>query len=234
MSEVNATIAATVQTLEPGTVVELFELHLQAEVLRFHAGVNALNQSVVWQGQTFQPMPVEASGFEMSGRGSLPRPKLRVANIDGIISQAMQEGDDLAGRKLVRRRTMARYLDAANFTGGVNPNADPTAEYPLDVYYVDRVADENPAYVEFELASAMDVAGLKLPRRQIIQNSCSWRYRSGECGYAGPPVADNFDVATTDSQLDSCGKRLASCKLRFGATAVLPYGGFPAAGLVRT
>jgi phage-related protein len=34
--------------------------------------------------------------------------------------------------------------------------------------------------------------------------------------------------------MDQCGKRLDSCKLRFGEGAVLPYGGFPAAGLVRT
>ncbi|TCS68254.1 hypothetical protein EDC61_1305, partial [Sulfuritortus calidifontis] len=30
-----------------------------------------------------------------------------------------------------------------------------------------------------------------------------------------------------------CGKRLASCKLRFGPYAELPFGGFPAVGLLR-
>lgn len=233
MSDVNAKIAASVQSLSPGAVIELFELHLETEVLRFHAGTNELMQSVRWAGQDYAPMPVQAEGFELSGRGTLPRPKLRVANIDGIISQAMAEGDDLAGRKVIRRRTLARYLDASNFPDG-NPDADPTAEFPQDIFYVDRVSDENVAFVEFELASAMDLAGVMLPRRQIIQNSCCWRYRSAECGYAGPPVATNFDVPTSDMAQDSCGKRLASCKLRFGETAVLPYGGFPAAGLVRT
>lgn len=226
-------IAASVQSLAPNTMIELFELHLEGEVLRFHAGTNELMQPVRWQGNDYMPMPVEAMGFELTGRGSLPRPKLRVANVDGIISQAMAEGDDLAGRKVIRRRTLARYLDASNFPGG-NPDADPTAEFPQDIFYVDRVGDENAAYVEFELASAMDLAGVMLPRRQIIQNSCAWRYRSAECGYTGPAVADAFDEATSDPERDSCGKRLASCKLRFGETAVLPYGGFPAAGLVRT
>jgi phage-related protein len=32
---------------------------------------------------------------------------------------------------------------------------------------------------------------------------------------------------------DACGKRLVSCQKRFGANAELPFGGFPAAGLIR-
>jgi phage-related protein len=30
-----------------------------------------------------------------------------------------------------------------------------------------------------------------------------------------------------------CGKRVESCKLRFGATAELPFGSYPGAGLVQ-
>jgi len=53
------------------------------------------------------------------------------------------------------------------------------------------------------------------------------------CGYTGPAVADANDVPTTDPSRDQCGGRVGSCKLRFGADKPLPYGGFPAAGLVR-
>lgn len=225
-------ISADIQGLEPSATIELFELHLDGEVLRFHAGTNQLMQPVVWQGQTYAPVPVQAEGFEASGRGQFPRPKLRVANIDGVISQALM-GDDLSGRKVVRRRTLARYLDAVNFTAG-NPEADPTAEFVPDIFYIDRKSAETKAFVEFELASAMDVTGMKLPRRQIIQNSCAWRYRGPECGYAGGACADAMDNPVSSMDRDVCGKRLDSCKLRFGETAVLPYGGFPAAGLVRT
>jgi lambda family phage minor tail protein L len=72
-----------------------------------------------------------------------------------------------------------------------------------------------------------------LPRRQVVQNVCAWRYRSAECGYTGGAVADINDQPTTDPARDQCGKRLASCKLRFGQYAELPFGGFPAAGLIR-
>lgn len=225
-------VAADIQTLQPGAVIELFEMELNGETVRFHAGTNALFQPVIWGGESYAPLPIQADGFDLTTSGSLPRPRLRVANIDGVVSQALLEGD-IVGARVVRRRTLARYLDAANFPAG-NPHADPTAEMAPDVFYIDRKTSENRVVVEFELASSLDVGVVKLPKRQIIQNSCSWRYRGAECGYAGPPVATTFDSPATSPTQDQCGKRLASCKLRFGETAVLPYGGFPAAGLVRT
>jgi lambda family phage minor tail protein L len=226
-------ITADIQSLTPGAVIELFEIVIGTETVRFHAGTNSLLQPVVWAGQSYAPMPIQAEGFDLATGGKMPRPKLRVANIDGVISQTLL-GSDLAGSKVTRRRTMARYLDAVNFPGGVNPDADPTAEMVQDIFYIDRKTAETKAVVEFELASSMDVAGVKLPKRQIIQNSCPWRYRSGECGYAGGPVATVLDNPTSDPIMDQCGKRLDSCKLRFGEGNVLPYGGFPAAGLIRT
>ncbi|WP_244818032.1 hypothetical protein [Caballeronia sp. Lep1P3] len=52
------------------------------------------------------------------------------------------------------------------------------------------------------------------------------------CGYAGPPVADINDNPTRDATADASGKRLKSCKLRFG-NGRLPFGGFPGAGRYR-
>ena len=46
-------------------------------------------------------------------------------------------------------------------------------------------------------------------------------------------MATAADVATSNPAQDSCGHRLASCKMRFGATAELPFGGFPGAGIAR-
>ena len=87
--------------------------------------------------------------------------------------------------------------------------------------------------VEFELAASFDLEGVTLPRRQIVQNVCPWRYRGSECGYTGTAYLDANDQAVASSSLDVCGKRLSSCKARFGQNAELPFGGFPAAGLIR-
>lgn len=118
--------------------------------------------------------------------------------------------------------------------GDGNPNADPTQEFPNEIWYVERKSSEDSQVVKFELSSAMDFNGVKLPRRQIIANQCSWQYRSAECGYTGGAVADINDEPTSVLADDACAKKVRSCKFRFGETGVLNYGGFPAAGLMRT
>lgn len=232
---------ADIQSLSPSALIELYELYLHGwesdatKIFRFHANTNELTGSVVWCGNTYVPFPVKAEGFQMTSAGKSARVKFQVANVRGVISVLMADGDEsIVGSKVIRRRTFSKYLDAVNFASGINATADPTVEFVPDIFFVDRKSSETIAMVEFELAPAFDVIGINLPRRQIIQNCCTWKYRSAECGYTGANVADINDNKQNAVQ-DACGKRLTSCKIRFGATGtkVLPYGGFPAAGLVR-
>jgi lambda family phage minor tail protein L len=202
-------IESDVQKLAPGAIVDLFELDATAlggSVIRWHNGVNALGNDVVWQGNSYTRFPVEASGFARSGQGTMPRPTMKVANVSGLVGALARELRDLCGAKVTRRRTFVKYLDAVNFPGGVNPQADPNVGFPNEVWFVDRKAAENGIYVEFELSAAFDVQGVKLPRRQCIQNVCVWGYRSAECGYTGGPVADKTDAPTSNPALDQCGK----------------------------
>ena len=229
------TIESDVQNLSPGQIVDFFELDatsIGGSTIYWHNGVNELGTDVVWQATTYTRLPVEASGFERSGTGSLPRPTLKVANVTGLVGALAKDLDDLAGAKVTRRRTFVKYLDASNFASG-NPYADPNVGFPDEIWIVDRKASENGIFIEFELAAIFDLAGVKLPRRQIIQNTCTWAYRSAECSYSGGAVADINDNLVTTLAEDVCGKRIASCKLRFGTYTVLPYGGFPGAGLTR-
>ncbi len=230
------TIQQDLQGLAGGSLVELFELdatNIGGTLLRFHNGKNGLGNDVVWNGNTYTAFPIEAEGFEFSGRGQLPRPVLRVANVTGLLGALVRSYQDLVGSKLTRKRTLVKYLDAVNFPGGVNASADPSAALPDDVYFIDRKASENKVLIEFELAAAFDVAGVQLPRRFVVQNVCPWAYRGGECGYTGTAYFDRLDAPVGTLEADVCGKRLGSCKIRFGEYAELPFGGFPAAGLVR-
>ena len=230
------TIQQDLNTPGAKQLVELFEIDatiVGGSLLRFHNGVNQLGADVVWQGNTYSRYPVEARGFEFNGRGQMPRPTLRVANATGLMGALVRTYQDLVGCKFTRRRTMLKYLDAVNFTGGVNPTADPSAALPDDVYFIDRKASENKVMLEFELAAAFDVAGVQLPRRFIVQNVCQWTYRGGECGYTGTNYFDAKDASVSSLSLDSCGKRLTSCKARFGQYSELPFGGFPAVGLLK-
>ncbi len=228
------------QGIAPSAVIELFELQLNAaqhgvsETYRFHAGSNLnANGELVWSGVSYLRFPVEADGFEYSGNGQLPRPKIRCSNILGTITAILLSlPSGLEGAKVTRIRTLARYIDGANFPGGTNPygTPDPTAEFPREVYYVDRKTTETRDVVEFELAAAFDLAGVRAPKRQCVANICQWVYRSTECSYTGSNYFDANDNSVATLSLDVCGKRLSSCQARFGVTAELPFGSFPGIG----
>lgn len=117
---------------------------------------------------------------------------------------------------------------------GHNPTADPTKEFAPELWFIERKSTESFEGVEFELSSALNFLGVKLPRRQIIANQCPFVYRGALCNYTGPPVADELDQPTSNPSLDKCGRRISSCKLRLWPDKTLNFGGFPAAGLVRT
>jgi lambda family phage minor tail protein L len=213
------------QSIAPSAVIELFQLELNAaqhgvnETYYFHAGVNAANSGdIIWNGQAYLAFPIEATEFEYTGTGSLPRPKLRISNINGTITGIILTlPNGLEGAKVTRIRTLARYIDGVNFPGGTNPlgTPDPTAECPRQIYYIDRKASENRDLIEFELAAAFDLVGVRAPKRQCVSNVCQWTYRGAECGYAGNAYFNFNDVPVGAIGQDVCGKRLRSCELRF-------------------
>lgn len=241
-------VSGSLQVANPSAIIELFELRLVPElhgsgdVYRFHAGSNALQShgDVVWAGNSYTRFPVEAEGFEYGGTGQLPRPTIRVSNILSTVSailasinQAMP-GSDLTGAKVIRIRTLAKYLDDVNFEGGTNPYGvpDPYAEFPREIYYVDRKSAENNQLVEFELASSLDLAGVLAPKRQTIANICQWRYRRWnsststfdytkvDCPYNKSLYFKADGTPTNNPAEDVCDKRLTSCKLRFDTAFV--------------
>jgi lambda family phage minor tail protein L len=119
---------SALQEINPGAVIELFTLQLDATlhgsttIYRFHNGANLnANGEVVWAGNSYLRFPIQCEGFEFTGTGTLPRPTISVSNIFGTLTAIMQDvnqttvGNDLNGAKLTRIRTLARFLDAVNF-----------------------------------------------------------------------------------------------------------------------
>ena len=78
------------QSLNPSSLIELFTLQLVEgthyatgnpdsvpTIFRFHAGTSMnSNANIIWQGDTYQKFPIDAQGFEFSGKGQIPRPQL--------------------------------------------------------------------------------------------------------------------------------------------------------------
>ena len=178
-------VFSDIQKINPSAIIELFTLtldntlHGATTVYRFHAGTNLnANGKIVWAGNDYLRFPVQATGFAYQ-RGQLPRPTLTVSNmgspsISAILLTVNQTtaGNDLTGAKVVRIRTMARFLDAANFSGATNPFGTPdnTAEFPQEIYYIDRKAAENREVVSWELAAVFDLAGIRSPKRQCTRS----------------------------------------------------------------
>jgi len=238
------------QKINPSSIVELFELELSATLhgsdttYRFHAGSNDITTGdnpgdIIWDGNAYSKFPIQVEGFEYNAEsGSLPRPTIVVANLLSSITSILisvnntTAGNDLTGAKLTRIRTLVRYIDNANFSSGTNPfgTPDTSAKLPDEIYYVARKVSENRDAVTFEMAAAFDLAGVRAPKRQCNANLCPWIYKGSECGYSGTNYYDENDKPTIITADDKCGKRLSSCRIRFGDTAELPFGGFPGIG----
>ncbi len=178
-----AAIVSDLQNINPSSIIELFELsttsalHGSASTYRFHAG-SSLNSNgeIVWKGNSYQRFPIEVDGFKYQ-KGQLPRPTLTVSNALGTITSILltvnetTTGNDLTGATVTRIRTLAKFIDAVNFVGGVNPYGTPdtNAEFPQEIYQIDRKSQENREIVTFELAAVFDLAGIRAPKRQCTR-----------------------------------------------------------------
>lgn len=232
MANIPQLTAQEVEKLEISARVELWELDLRrngGNLLRFCNQPNEKQQPVVWKGQTYQTYPIQGEGFSFKTEGAMDRPTLVVANLHGLVTSALAQDDFLIGATVTRRLVHAKFLDAVNFTNG-NPYANPQQEV-VQYFILERVVSLTHEFATFELTIPSETTGARLPNRRVIANLCVWQYRKGACTYSGGACADENDRPTNDINQDKCGKRLSSCRMRFG-NEPLPFGGFPAADKV--
>jgi lambda family phage minor tail protein L len=190
-------------------------------------------RNIIWQGKTFSAMSIQADGMEMNSTGRASSPTLSMANnIDGLqnaVSAYCLQFNDFAGARLTVISTLAKYLDAENFSQG-NPTASNEAENQL--WFIEQKTSENMEQVTFELSNPIDFEGQRIPIRQI-SSQCHWcmmgDYRAEECGYTGAAMFTEKNEPTDNPALDKCGGRLSSCKIRKNEGS---FGGQPAANLV--
>jgi len=192
--------------------------------------------AVLFNSVEYLPLPVETEGFMYDGTGAMPRPLIRVSNINLTFVAAVVSFNDLVGAKLTRRRTFAKYLDGAS-------EANPSAQFPTDIFYIERKTRQNKYLIEWELKAAVDIENTLIPRRQVL-GICSHRYRlyktstgtfdytNASCPYTSTSYFDAEGVVTTKAN-DKCGKKLFDCQLRYG-TDQLPGRFFPGVGKLGT
>jgi len=198
------TLEADLQQGWHDAIVELIDLDLSpitadpADLFYFTNQLKPDDTKIQWKGNIYEPIPIASAGYEKSTTGQIAQPSLTVANVLGTFTQIISELDDLVGAKVTRRRTLGKYLDG-------EPNADPLQEFPIDIFFIERKTQENSMIISWELASVLDLEGLKLPRRIITQNYCQWRYRGSECGYTGGIL-----YGSNDKPIDTTGLSAAA------------------------
>ncbi len=128
------------QQTNPSAIIDLFELELVeglhyatgnplgiTTIYRWHSGVAENSQGeLVFNGNTYSQMPIEAEGFDYKGssqKSRLPRPTLRISNLLSTVSTILAEinvvtpHNDLIGAKVTRFRTMAKFISSTNLSG---------------------------------------------------------------------------------------------------------------------
>ena len=194
-----------------------------------------LVRNIIFNGVTYEPVSIDSEGLEQRGDGKASSPTLSLANningVQGAVSAYCLNFNDFAGAKVTVITTLAKYLDAENFSNG---NTQASNEYKKQVWYIEQKTSENALQVSFELSNPIDFEGQRIPCREI-NNYCQWAvnggYRGESCGYIGSDMFTDEDKPTTDPSKDKCSGRLQGCRLRFGNNKPLPFGGFPSSSM---
>ncbi len=179
-------------------------------VFRFHNNLKLSKQDIIWKGQKYIALPIIVQGYEANTKGSAPSPKLSLFSDATRVEEfknfklLLRKANDLTGAKVTRIKTFAKYLDEDNFyiniggrknyigdqslvPDGFEP--DPNAEFPREIYFVERKSVETANSIEFELSSFVDFENKNLPNRLVISRSCQFEYRGEGCLYE---YAQNF------------------------------------------
>jgi lambda family phage minor tail protein L len=246
------TVALEKQKLNMGKRVELFEADFTnlGGTISYWVSSYAAAQPLEWKGQAYTPVPIEASGFETTGKGTLPTPTLLISNILLLPATIINALGDPLGSKITRWVTYETYLD-----NGATP--DPNQHFLPDIYVIERKVQQNKISVEFELSAIIDQQGKLLPGRQVLKDTCTHLYRlatatmdvfdytKATCPWAGSDSAEGgtetpyfteAGVSTPTWSLDKCGKKLTDCSIRFAGLTPkqpLPFRGFPSVGKIK-
>ncbi len=156
------------------------------------------DSDVTYRGDVYSRFPLSHENIGENTQGEIDQVNVTLSNVSRLI-QGYLEQYDLRGKKVVIRKVWANQL--------TDPNA-----YTDSIYYIDSyTADEKD--VVFTLSSKFDVRDLELPARRFSRNYCAWKFKSGECGYAGAE--------------SECNKTLQRCRelqnqIRFGGFPSIP------------
>lgn len=188
--------------------VELFQVQIAEDsyvyFTTYSSSVTFRDAEAPFTERTYVKLPIEFTGYEHKSDGAYARPRISFANVLTTFSDAIgTTNDGLLGMKIIRRQTLSSYL-----------TSNPPIEVPKQVFLIDRIEGENAVAVTFELATPFDLAGIKVPTRYIIPNSCPWFYQGAAPDRVSEAIGacswpeDNQNAASVEALFDSKNRQL--------------------------
>lgn len=184
-------IISSVQSLEPGTLVHLYEVQVDSSSYVYFSPYNNSDGSAIQmydyttntQQNTYNTLPVKAEGFEINSDGPIARPTITFSLAGDVQTGSSttnfrlatsSDFESLLGLKIIRRSTLANYLVG----GADDPGSGNTpVEFNRQVWVIDKVKEFSKLAITYELGSPFDLDGMFLPKRQIVGNACPWVYQ---------------------------------------------------------
>lgn len=168
-------IASDAQELSPeSALIELYEVEITFEDTTVQTIYitpeygDGSGGSVSFNGNTYEPFPMELTDVEWTSDGAQNRPKAVLANVISLRRNTLFgvgfKYEDLIGAKITKRTTLAKYLLQGY-------------EFPKKVYIIDRITSRNPLTIEVELASPFDLQNVRIPNRVVTGKYCPWNYQ---------------------------------------------------------
>lgn len=138
--------------LSADAYVDLFHLQLRngSNLYLKNGGDN-----VTWNGHEWEAIPLSFNGYEVKSDGQVSRPKLQVANPNGVFSKIVLDGD-LDRSYLYRYRVLRRDID------------NDRAVYQMLMWIIWYCTGINNNYIMFELRNPLDGNNFFIPARQFL------------------------------------------------------------------
>ena len=183
------------------SVHELVEIQLSesSATLRYNIG----NESVVWDGATWEPMAIRPGPAKETLDGDLPTVTIEISNAGRAIQGEIEDTENgLVGDSIIIRAV-----------SGQNPADGAFVTLNYEILEIEC----NPQWCSFKLGCE-NFYFMRFPRNILKRNVCRYKtFKGNLCGYGGA-------VASCDRTFDTCISLNNSSA--FGGQPGIPGGGF--------
>jgi lambda family phage minor tail protein L len=162
------------------------------------------NEDVIFGSNTYTPFPFQIGELGTASKGEVPELQIQIDNTNRIIEAYLQLYD--------------QYLKVNGISGNdieltlYVVNTKDTSSAIITEYFILTSFNTDNQWASFKLG-ALSPFTMRYPRRRLIQNFCTWKFKSAQCGYTGAEA--------------TCDKTLMRCRELNNSGR---FGGFPGIG----